>query len=109
MNAERNAAICELRRGGLWPAEIARDLKLSRNVVAGVLDRADLTQTGCRRALSGEENAGAKLTAAAVREIRRTYKPRSAGYRMVDFARRYGVGPTTISKIVHRRTWAHVR
>jgi transposase len=41
-NAERNKAICDLRRAGVGPREIARRLGLSPNVVAGALHRAGL-------------------------------------------------------------------
>jgi len=39
---ERNSQIIGLRRDGVSPAEIHRRLKVSRNVIAGVLHRAGL-------------------------------------------------------------------
>lgn len=54
----------------------------------------------------GEENGMAKLTTDQVREIRHRYKPRKINHRRL--AAEYGVSPSTILDIFHRRTWSHV-
>ena len=46
-----------------------------------------------------------KLTARDVREIRRR---RAGGAPVSLLAQRYGVTPSNVSQIVHRRTWKHV-
>ena len=53
----------------------------------------------------GERSPHAKLTAAAVIEIRRL---RAEGIGPMELARRFGVGHPTISKIVARQRWAHL-
>lgn len=57
------------------------------------------------RVRKGEAIAWASLTEATVREIRTRY---AAGERQMALAREYGVGQTSISDVVRRRTWAHV-
>ena len=42
----RNASIIALRKDGIGPREIARRMKVTPGLVAGVLDRAGLTVTG---------------------------------------------------------------
>jgi hypothetical protein len=53
----------------------------------------------------GERHGGAKLTAAAVAEIRRRY---AAGERPSRIARAHGISPQYVSKIARRAVWAHV-
>mgnify|MGYP001231011239 CR=1 FL=1 len=53
----------------------------------------------------GEMNPSAKLTSDQVREIRA--EPRPYGYR-IQLAKKYGVSPGTISKIVSGETWGCV-
>lgn len=55
--------------------------------------------------VKGVLNNKAKLDDSKVREIRAMH---SDGYTQVTLAAMYGVGQTTISKIVHRETWRHV-
>jgi hypothetical protein len=50
----------------------------------------------------GETQGSAKLTAAAVRQIRA--QPDAAS----DLAERYGVSISTIRAALHGRTWSHV-
>ncbi len=55
---------------------------------------------------SGENHARAKLTEEDVREIRRMY---SIGERsQQSIADEYGVAQHTVSKLLRRKTWAHV-
>jgi hypothetical protein len=61
------------------------------------------------------EGRSTKLTNDCVREIRRRRshlrwkrKSREDKNSLVALAAEFGVSPTTISLIVHRRTWAHV-
>lgn len=51
---------------------------------------------------SGESNAGAKLTAAQVAEIRAT----PPGEKQKDIGRRYGVGQMQVSRILRDERWA---
>ncbi|WP_411092314.1 hypothetical protein [Streptomyces sp. 049-1] len=63
------------------------------------------------RTARGEGTGTATLTEAAVREIRRTYRPwmsRTDPGNRGQLARRFGVHPTTINNIVARRSWTHV-
>jgi hypothetical protein len=53
----------------------------------------------------GEQSGNAKLTEAAIREIRERYR---SGQTQVALAKAFGVGQTTVSGIVTRRAWAHV-
>ena len=55
-------------------------------------------------ATQGERNGRARLTAAAVREIRAAYP----ATRQVDLAERYGVSQVAISHIVLRKSWRHI-
>ena len=60
--------------------------------------------TKCRKAiLVGEDNARAKITEAAVRDIRKRLLKQS------NYADRYGIDQTTISKIQLRKTWKHIQ
>lgn len=53
----------------------------------------------------GETNPSAKLTSEAVRSIRVEC---SGGSMQKALAKKYGVTPTTIYQIVHRRIWKHL-
>lgn len=67
-----------------------------------VADREEDGNTAC-----GEQNGRAKLTAEAVREIRRRYEEEETTYGQL--AEEYGVGDeTTIGRIIRRETWAHL-
>lgn len=63
----------------------------------------DKIERGRQAARSGEDHYGAKLTWREVREMRTTYKANGVSER--DLARRYGVGRTTVSKILKYKTW----
>lgn len=54
----------------------------------------------------GEAQSGAKLTEAQVSEIRARYIPRKVG--LPQLAREYGVGTSTIHRIVTGSHWRHV-
>lgn len=56
------------------------------------------------RAIRGEDRTQAKLTEAAVLDIR----ARCPGERQSDVAAEYGVSQMTISNIVHRKRWTHI-
>ena len=58
------------------------------------------------RGAVGERNQGAKLTESQVLDVRRRYRE---GARQVDIAAAFGIRQTTVSQIVRRETWAHVR
>lgn len=48
----------------------------------------------------------AKLTESQVSEIRKRYECGEAGY--LKLAKEFGVGQTTIRKIISRKTWSHI-
>ena len=54
----------------------------------------------------GESHPKAKLTEAAVRDIRRRYRP--GRYTYAELAEKYGVTLQLIAKVVHRQAWSHV-
>lgn len=111
-NSERNARIVELREKGLWPTEIADEMKLSRNAVLGVLNRAGLCRRDTdkreiqrRRVARGEANGASKLTQKAVADIRENYRPHCSENGGLALARKYGVHIHTIMMVVAGRTW----
>lgn len=59
------------------------------------------------KATRGSQNSNAKLTAAAVLEIRDLAK-QSSKLRLIDIAKRYGVSPATIKSIITNKTWTHL-
>lgn len=56
----------------------------------------------------GERRAGAKLTEAAVVEMRRLFAAGGRGATFAALARRYGVDGAVARAAVLRRTWRHV-
>ena len=67
----------------------------------------DAIQKG-RLDVIGESNAGARLTEKEIKEIRKkyTYGHRETGFHVLS--KIYGVGKTTIWRIIKRKTWKHV-
>lgn len=61
------------------------------------------------RFVNGERQWQAKLTVSQVKEIREVYAPRCPVNGGVALAKRYGVPPQTISKVVNRKSWRHVK
>lgn len=57
-------------------------------------------------ARKGEDNSGAKLTAAQVIDIRRRHAAKEAGYGTL--AKEYGVNRSLIASVVKRRAWRHL-
>lgn len=57
--------------------------------------------------LFGEKNPRAKLTEKEVVQIRDEHA--SGEYSLAELGRRFGVGPSTIFKIVTRKRWKHIR
>lgn len=55
----------------------------------------------------GEKNGSAKLNDASVQEIRKLW--RTGNYSQEALSKMFGVGSTTISYIIHFKTWVHVR
>jgi hypothetical protein len=71
-------------------------------------NNADIDQKGRRvppPGLKGETNNLARLTEATVRAIR---LERAAGATQTALATKYDIDQTTVSMIVHRKTWKHV-
>lgn len=66
----------------------------------------DMDERG--RRVIGEAHGCAKLTEDEVRTIRTIHVPRHRDLGQKALARRFGVAPTQISKIVNRERWAHV-
>jgi hypothetical protein len=77
----------------------------SDNVVDSVV-KGRWTRNPWRNQPKGERTANAKLTEAAVREIRQRYA--TGGISQQTLATEYGVNQTKISAVVRRETWAHV-
>ncbi len=65
----------------------------------------DCRRKGRDRRPRGEEIGQAKLTAQEVKAIRLR---RSRGETVASIARLFGVCPTAVSAIIHRRVWRHV-
>lgn len=61
------------------------------------------------RAAKGESNAAARLTEENVREILSTYKRRSLEFGCLAFARKFGVCKKTITDVLDRKTWGHIK
>jgi hypothetical protein len=57
-------------------------------------------------ALQGAKHHNAKMTAAKVRQARKSYD--TGKWTISDLARKYGISHQTMWSIVHRKTWAHV-
>lgn len=61
---------------------------------------------GTRETYKGEKSHLAKLTDEGVLDIRAL---KSAGYRVADIAKKYGVGLQAIYKILEGKTWKHIK
>jgi hypothetical protein len=68
----------------------------------------DCEQKGRRTHGKGEQNHASKLTRDEVRFIRDHYRPRDRTYGGAALARRFGVNPSAVLAIVHRKTWREV-
>jgi len=64
------------------------------------------THTHPEQIARGEQNGRARLSAEAVREIRRLYTEGGCSFRQL--AARFGVVSSTVSMILHRKTWTHL-
>jgi hypothetical protein len=53
----------------------------------------------------GERNGWAVLTDADVRKLR---QQAARGVTQIELAKRYGIAPATVSRIVTRKTWTHI-
>lgn len=117
-NGERNAEIIRRRMAGELPSDIRRAMGVSRNVVAGVLDRAGIIlggqPEGCRKYANpprGSKCHAAILTEEDVEVIRADYRKGARGEKAgskVALAKQYGVVPRTIWQVATGRTWKHV-
>lgn len=100
--------IIALRTQGMWPAQIARQLGVSRNVVIGACYRAGLSRADVDRraaAAKGEAHPNAKLTQAQVDDIRASYRPRDKACNQRALAEKYGVDYRTVGAIVRETAW----
>ena len=87
-NPERNAEIVALRKRKWSPAEIARHLGVSRNVVIGVCHRAGLTDSNSPKAKGRGADYSAEFKAQVLALAARTS--------MKSAAIAWGVPPTTV-------------
>lgn len=107
--------IIRRRIAGEWPADIARALGVTRNIVIGVCYRAGLSDweagKAMTRPLRGEACFLAKLTEAQVREIRAAYQPGVNRYvrgNCKELAAKYGIHPRHLWTVATKNGWAHV-
>lgn len=108
-NEIRNAEIVRRRLAGEFPSQITRAMGLSRNVVAGVLDRARIVRHDQKEAvLRGADCPNARLTESQVAAIRKRYKPLCPENGAAAIAREFECSPTTILHAIHGKTWRHV-
>jgi len=100
-NTERNAKIIALRKGGMYPWEIAAELGVSRNTVIGVCNRAGLAKPGNPdrspamklKAQAGEYRTGRPKTPKPIRiMVLNTAKEKG----VVAAARQWGFAPLTV-------------
>lgn len=68
----------------------------------------DMVERGRHVAVKGEANGRSRLTESDVRAIRALYERGHSGRSGAALARRYGVGPSQVSDVIHRKTWKHV-
>ena len=57
---------------------------------------------------TGIKNPNVKLTEKDIRQIRREYVAKDKNFGAKPLAKKYGVKPAAISKIITRRNWKHV-
>lgn len=93
-NEARNAEIIERRKRGEWPSEIRRAMGLSRNVVAGALNRAGLCDPDVDRTIAPVGNR--KLTKEQVLEARALYKRGVRGSGFMALGQKYEVDTKVI-------------
>lgn len=85
----RNASIIALRKDGIGPREIARRMRVSPGVVAGVLDRAGLVAAGSNGYASDD------MTCRVLKEI-------SSGLSVTAAAARWNLPRTTVQSWVRK-------
>ena len=64
--------------------------------------------TGLAKVLRGANNGAARLTPEQIKEIRATYKKDSKTFCGTALAKKYHVGPSTISRIVNNETYKDI-
>lgn len=77
--------------------------KKGRNIMQRHPERSSLNGNAVPR-LKGVNHLQAKLTEAQVLEIRRA----GGSTTMAELARRFGVDPSTVDRILRRKTWRHL-
>lgn len=112
--------IFRLAHSGVNGKRIAAIYSTNQTNISAILRRAAwkhvVDENGCaippfdsscylKQPKRGEESGAAKLTESEVQEIRRLY---ATGIVQTELARRFHVGQNTISRIILRKTWAHV-
>lgn len=97
-NVERNAEIIRRRKAGEGPREIARRLKLSPSVVAGVLGRADCVDHNAPQANRSPRRANRKLTFAQAEIIRKRW---CCGETQTALAKEFGITQPAVAAIIY--------
>jgi hypothetical protein len=77
-----------------------------RHLFLGTLGDNNRDRAQKRRSARGERNAKAKLTANAVREIRRRH---AGGESKESLGRHFGVSGVAIGKVIRGKSWGHVK
>lgn len=67
----------------------------------------DMVAKGRLNRARGEHQGSAKMTADKVRELRRLYE--KEGKTQIEISGIMGIHQTTVSRIIERRTWKHVK
>lgn len=84
---------------------LANSVGCSKGAIQNARKRQSIAAyTGPKRMPTGEQHAGARLTAKIVRLIRQNYTRRCGG----ELARKYSVSISTIWSIVRQKTWKRV-
>lgn len=56
----------------------------------------------------GERSGQSKITEKDVLEIRRIFRPYSRKFGAPALGKRFGIAPTQVKNIIHRRNWKHI-
>jgi hypothetical protein len=112
-NASRNAEIVRRRQSGEWPAQITMAMGISRNVVAGALNRAGLGDPNVDRkacARRGEDHPRATITEALARQILAMLPTgrKALQGEILAIARHFGVRVSIVRNLRRGITWAYL-
>ncbi len=91
-------------RAGEFQSAVAADFKVTQTLVSRIMRRSGIFRP--HTALFGAQNARAKLTDPVVAELRRR---RSSGESLPSLAKRFGIGTSTVHRVVTGKSWGHVK